>query len=198
VLRRNRKSIRLKGYEYSQPGHYFITICTHQRANLFGTIRGGQMVLNAIGAIADKCWRAIPGHYANVRVDEFVIMPNHVHGVIVIVDNNVGAIHESPPHIGANIHGAVREPPLRSNANIGKIIGRFKMNSAKQINILRGMSGVPVWQRNYYEHIVRDGDALNRIRQYIRHNPAKWKNDNNFGFDGFDALPSQAPPDNFW
>lgn len=132
-----------------------------------------------MGAVADECWRAIPGHYPNVRLDAFVIMPNHVHGVLVVMGDNVGAIHESPPNIGANIHGAVREPPLRLNPKIGKIIGRFKMNSAKQINILRGMTGVPVWQRNYYEHIVRDDDALNRIRQYIRNNPAQWDLDAN-------------------
>jgi putative transposase len=153
---------------------------------LFGGVRGGKMVLNAMGAVADACWRAIPVHYPNVRLDEFVIMPNHVHGVLEIGEF-VGAIHESPPNIGANTHGAIRELPLqltpkqmRRNMVLAKIIGRFKMNSAKQINIMRGAPGVPVWQRNYYEHIVRDDDALNRIRRYIRHNPAEWQTDDHF------------------
>ncbi len=140
-----------------------------------------------MGAVADACWRAIPGHYPNVRLDEFVIMPNHVHGVIVIADNNVGAIHESPQNIGAHIQVAGRDLPLQNMANVSKIIGRFKMNAAKQINILRGTPGVPVWQRNYYEHIVRDDDALRRIRQYVRNNPAQWQDDSNFGDDPFDA-----------
>lgn len=150
------------------------------------------MVLNAMGSVADACWQAIPNHYPNVRLDEFVIMPNHVHGVLEIV--NVGAIHElppceSPPNVGADNDGAVREPPLQNRRNmaLAKIIGRFKMNSAKQINIMRGTSGGPVWQRNYYEHIVRNADALHRIRQYIRNNPSQWVNDDNFDIDRFDV-----------
>lgn len=146
------------------------------------------MILNPMGLIADACWRAIPEHYPHVRLDAFVIMPNHVHGILVIGGDNVGAIYESPPDIGTKLIGAVREPPqLRLNPKIGKIIGRFKMNSAKQINIMRGIAGVPVWQRNYYEHIVRDGDALDRIRQYILNNPAQWVHDDNFRIAPCDA-----------
>lgn len=176
MQKRNRKSIRLKGYDYSQPGHYFITICTHQRTHLFGEVRGGKMVLNAMGTFADACWRAIPDHYPNVRLDAYVIMPNHMHGVLEIGES-VGAVHEPPIE---NIHGAGRDLPLQNTPNVSKIIGRFKMTTAKQINILRGTPGVPVWQRNYYEHIVRDDDALNRIRQYVQNNPAEWQNDDNF------------------
>jgi putative transposase len=193
---RNRKSIRLKGYHYSQPGHYFITICTHQRAHLFGKITRGKMVLNAMGVVADECWRAVPDHYPNVRLDEFVVMPNHVHGVLQIGET-VGAIQESPPNVGANAHGAIRELPLqdRRNMTLVKIIGRFKMNSAKQINILRQMIGVPVWQRNYYEHIVRDDGALNKIRQYIRNNPAQWAEDdyNTVAVRAIHELPLRMP-----
>lgn len=138
------------------------------------------MVLNAMGDVADACWRAIPDHFTNVRVDAYVIMPNHVHGVLVIMDKNIGAVHEPPIE---NIHGAGRDLPLQNTPNVSKIIGRFKMNSAKQINIMRGMTGLPVWQRNYYERIVREDDTLNRTRQYIQNNPAAWQND-----DYFDAV----------
>ncbi|AFM13144.1 transposase [Turneriella parva] len=209
MLRRNRKSIRLKGYDYSQPGHYFITICTHQRAHLFGGVRGGKMVLNAMGSVADACWQAIPNHYPHVRLDEFVIMPNHVHGVVVIdgddavpQTNAVGAktdvVGAKTDVVGAqtDVVGAQNFVPLRvsgKSAQFGKIISRSIST------IVRGFkTGVTkwarnntdqhiIWQRNYYEHIVRDADALHRIRQYIRNNPSQWINDDNFHIDRFDV-----------
>ena len=158
------------------------------------------MHLNAMGTVADACWRAIPGHYPNVRLDEFVIMPNHVHGVLVIDGNggvpqtNVGAktdVGETTPMVGAQNFVPLRVS--RKSAEFGKIIPRSIST------IVRGFkTGVTkwarnntdqhiIWQRNYYEHIVRDDDALHGIRQYIRDNPAKWKDDDNFGFDGFGA-----------
>ena len=172
----HRRSIRLKHYDYSQPGAYFITLCTQNRECLFGEIVDGQMVLNQYGKIVEQYWTEIPLQYTNTVLDEFIVMPNHLHGIIIITDI-VGAIHESPLH----------ELPLpqwesflsqnRRNMIIPKIIGRFKMNSAKQINQLRQTPGVSVWQRNYYEHIIRNEDELNRIQNYIVHNPLNWATD---------------------
>ena len=100
-------------------------------------------------------------------------MPNHIHGIIIITKSVVGAIHESPLH----------EMPLRDKRRqmmLSKIIGQFKMNSAKQINLSKNISGTPVWQRNYYERIIRDDDELNRVRGYIKNNPVNWKQDRNY------------------
>ncbi len=166
-----RKSIRLKGYDYSQPGAYFVTIVTQNRENLFGEIVDDKMILNEYGKIVDKFWHSLPEKYQNIELDEFIVMPNHIHGIIII---NERVIRELPQ----------RESPKRENdiknrrkMILPKIIGYFKMNTAKQINILRKTLGLPVWQRNYYEHIVRNEDELNRIREYIINNPLKWNLD---------------------
>jgi len=162
----HRKSIRLKNYYYSQSGAYFITICTLQRECLFGDIFEGKMKLSPGGEIAIRYWLEIPKRFDNVRLDESVIMPNHIHGIILIF--NVGAIHELP--LQNNL-------VIRRKMLIPKILGYYKMNSAKQINILSGTPGIPFWQRNYYEHIIRNENELNKIREYIINNPSKWELD---------------------
>jgi len=166
----HRRSIRLKGYDYSQPGAYYITVVTHGRECLFGEIVDGNMILNDAGKFARKCWVEIPKHFPHTDLDEFIIMPNHVHGIIVIVENdkNVGAIHVLP----------LRESPMqRRKMILPKIIGRFKMNTAKHINKMRNSPGVRVWQRNYWEHVIRNENELNRIREYIINNPLQWEMD---------------------
>ena len=168
VQKNNRRSIRLKGYDYSRAGYYFVTICVkrqfmskmmkgqfmncpYKREYLFGEVVDGKMVLNECGKIALNWWKNIENKYERVKLNEYAIMPNHVHGVIQI-KNNGGAIHESPVH----------DIKYRRKMLLSKIIGYFKMNSAKQINIIRKMAKIPVWQRNYHEHIVRDGNDLPR------------------------------------
>lgn len=173
----HRRSIRLQDYDYSQAGAYFVTACAWKRECLFGDIMEGKVQLNGYGETVKRYWNAIPQHFQNTEIYEFVIMPNHVHGIVVIrtgtdvdvVAHSVGAIHELPLQNRAN----------RRRMTIPKIIGRFKMNTAKQINQIRNTPGMPVWQRNYYEHIIRDEDDLSRIRQYIAENPFKWDEDEN-------------------
>ena len=156
----HRRSIRLKSYDYSRPGAYFVTICTKER----------ECVLNPKPAreIVQKEWDALSVRFPNIRMDEFVIMPNHVHGIVVIenvkMPRNVGAIHELPLH-------------RRRHMLLPKIIGYFKMNTAKRINALGGVIGNPFWQRNYYEHIIRHEAELNTIQNYILDNPARWEDD---------------------
>ncbi|MCX7725624.1 MAG: hypothetical protein N2053_02115, partial [Chitinispirillaceae bacterium] len=163
-----RKTIRLNDYDYSRAGYYFITICTHNRECLFGEIQNVEMKLNDFGTITKKCWQDIPLHYPNVTLDEFIIMPNHIHGVIIINENDiVGAIHELP----------LQDIKQRRLMTLPKIIGHFKMNVGKHINQLRNTPGIPVWQRNYYEHIIRNEKSLFLIRKYIRENPIIWGND---------------------
>jgi len=166
-----RRSIRLPEYDYSRFGYYYVTICTKNRELYFEN--------NKIKQIIQQHWLEIPKHFKNIELDEYVVMPNHLHGIIVI---NVGAIHESPANKHAIYKRAIRELPLQEDRRqmlLPKIIGRFKMNSTKYINILLNQPGQPLWQRNYYEHIIRDKQSLNRIRHYIKTNPKNWETDRN-------------------
>jgi putative transposase len=171
-----RHTHRLPEYDYRQPGAYFITICTHNRETLFGEIIDKRMHLNAAGQMVQTVWDEIPLHFPHVILDEFVVMPDHFHG-IVIINDAVGAIHELP---GCFVHHqrAIHESPLhmyminRRNMTIPKIIGRFKMQTAKQINTYRNSPGIPVWQRNYWEHIIRDQREHAAVCNYIHNNPA--------------------------
>ena len=152
----HRRSIRLQNYDYSSEGAYFVTMCTKNRECLFGEIVNGEMVLSEYGKIVEQCWFNLPNHYDNIELDAYVIMPDHFHGIIFI-----RAIHELPQQ-------------QRRKMLLPKIIGRFKMNSAKQINQIRNTPGVSVWQRDYFEHIIRDVKSLENIRNYIVQNPSKW------------------------
>jgi len=164
---RKRKSIRLKEYDYSSPGKYFVTICTHDHKCIFGEVMDDTIRLSSAGNIVKKYWTEIPRHYTDVVLDTFIIMPNHMHGIIILTEP-VGAIHESP------LPKTMRQ---RRKMKLSKIIGRFKMTSAKEINIFQRTHGMHVWQRNYYDHIIRNEKELNNIRDYIINNPLKWASD---------------------
>lgn len=171
----HRRSIRLKGYDYAQSGAYFVTVCTQGREGLFGEIKNGKMELNAAGRMVQTVWKELPEHYPGVDIDEFIVMPNHVHGIIII-NEMVGAIHELPVQKPIQ-NTAESDRKARRQMLLPKIVGRFKMNSAKRVNEWRKTPGLPLWHRNYYEHIIRDEDSLNKIREYIIQNPARWEYD---------------------
>ena len=175
-MQRRRNTNLLVGHDYSQPGEYFVTLCTKDREDIFGEIIGGEMRLNEVGEIAVKSWKEIPLYFPSIELDELVVMPNHVHGIIAIV-RMMGLA--SAMFLGGAIQESPRldrdDPVWRRKMLLPKIIGRFKQNSAKQINILRGTSGMPVWQRGYYDHIIRDNDSWARIRDYIIRNPQRWE-----------------------
>ena len=162
-----RKSIRIKGYDYSQAGAYFITICTHNRECLFGEAANGEMRLTRLGEIVKTSFTDLPHRYQEIELDYFTVMPNHIHVIIAIT--NVGAIHELP--LPPN------DPMHRRRMLIPEIIGYVKMNTAKRINQSRNTPGARVWQRNYYEHIIRNDDELNQMREYISQNPLQWELD---------------------
>ncbi len=171
----HRRSIRLKGYDYAQAGAYFVTIVAHQRECLFGEVVDGEMVLNEYGRIVEKWWNQIPVHFPNVEICAFVIMPNHVHGIIVITDNGRGAV--SAPDGESRIAKQGRETLLRRRT-LGQIVAYFKYQSTKEMNALDGTGAITkFWQRNFYEHIIRNNDDLNRIHRYIESNPAMWTDD---------------------
>ncbi len=157
----HRHSIRLRGYDYSQAGAYFVTICTQGRACLFGDITDGEMGLNDIGMVAADTWQWLAAQYDYVVLDEWVIMPNHLHAIIIIRD----------------CRGVSRTAPPGKPKPIGGLIGAFKTVGTRRINEMRNTPGVPVWQRNYYEHIIRNNESLNRIRAYIINNPLQWELD---------------------
>ena len=176
VDRHHRRSIRLKGYDYAQPGAYFVTVCTHQRAHTFGVVVDGEMRLNECGEIVRKEWfrSATIRREMELFPAEFVVMPNHIHGIVWIVDtDDPGGHHHTvtPDHVGA--HGRAPLPQRRPHS-LGSFIAAFKSATTKRINALRRTPGAPVWQRNYYEHIIRTEQALDAIRRYIVNNPARW------------------------
>jgi len=175
----SRHSIRLRKYDYSSGGTYFVTICAFQRECLFGEVIGGEMRLNEVGHVVEEWWASVIKHFDGISIDQYVIMPNHFHGIVAIV----GAGFPRPDscdtaeiHVGETQGGVT--PPLRK-PTLGQIVGYFKYQSTKQINALRDNPGCPVWQRNYYEHVVRNEDDLTNIRQYIVNNPLKWDLDEN-------------------
>ena len=179
-FKHNRRSIRLPGYDYSSPGVYFVTIDTHRSAPLFGEIIGGAMRLNEWGAIADAEWLRTADLRHEIELDEFIIMPNHMHGIIMINDGEtIGAARriawKTVPAKNAGAHG--RAPLRRSPRSLGSLIAGYKSAVTIKINNARGIPGTKIWQRNYYEHIIRDENELIRIREYIRNNPMRWDMD---------------------
>ncbi len=158
----SRRSIRLQHYDYSQNGGYFVTVCTHQRQSLFGEIMGGKMVLNMMGIMVRKHWLMLENKFNTIQLDEFIIMPNHFHGILIIKNGMDRAIMQ--------MH----------TATLGKILAFFKYQTTKEMNQIQNQGIKKLWQRNYYEHIIRNEKSLHNIRAYIIANPSNWKKDNLF------------------
>lgn len=177
----HRRSIRLREYDYRCAGAYFVTICAFQRECLFGEVMNGEMWLNEYGNIVQTAWRDLPNHYPYAELDEYVIMPNHFHGVIVITGADmVGAGLAVAGSVGAGLKPALTTSEQHEKRHgLPEIIRAFKTFSARRINTLRDNPGCPVWQRNYYEHVIRNETDLANIRQYIANNPLKWDLDEN-------------------
>jgi putative transposase len=180
-MKHKRSSIRLKGYDYSQTGAYFVTVCVQDKRCLLGNVEDDGVVLSPVGKFVYQCLNQIPDHFDSAELDEVVIMPNHIHVIFIINNDNVGAIHELPLQ------------KQRRKMLIPKIVGWFKMNSAKRANLILQKTGQRFWQRNYYEHIIRKDGELNRIREYILHNPIQWKYDR----ENPDHIPCQTANDNW-
>ncbi len=175
----DRQSIRLRGYDYTQNGLYFVTICTHNRENLFGEIKNGKMVLNGVGKIVGYWWNTIPEKFPGIELDIHQIMPNHFHGIVIV---------------GARSLRPIQKPPT-----LGQMIAYFKYESTKQINnyvgvgfsdpsIINSSDPIKKWQvnhgifakifqRNFYEHIIRNEKEYFAIKCYIKDNPKNWEHD---------------------
>jgi len=168
----NRRSIRLKGYDYSQAGQYFITTCIQNRACLLGRVEDGAMQLNDAGKMVKEEWLKLLERFPNIRLHEFVVMPNHFHGILEIVD---GPPLGQPQGIGPTEVGPKRK-------TLGDMVGAF--GSITTGEYIRGVKNHnwqrfdrKLWQRNYWEHIIRNENAFNNISQYIKNNPRKWQED---------------------
>ena len=164
---KNRKSNRLKDYDYSRNGYYFVTICVKDRQELFGTVENNQMILNDLGKIAERCWIDLPNHYMNCALDEFTIMPNHIHGIVVIDDELL------TNHVVTGL-----KPVTTKNHSLSEVIRGFKTFSSRRINELNPAL-LFRWQRSFYDHIIRNEKSLEKIREYVVYNPLKWELDRN-------------------
>jgi len=162
----NRQSLRLAGWDYSSDGAYFVTISTCDRRHLFGEVVNGHVSLNDAGNLVADSWRWLAQNYSHVLLDEWCVMPNHLHGILVLSGDG----HDSG-------RGGSRTAPTPKRKPIGRLIGAFKTVSTKQINLRRQTPGARVWQRDFWEHVVRDAAEMDRIRLYIKNNPANWETD---------------------
>ncbi len=167
-------SLRLPEFDYTQPGFYFVTIVTHKHKSLFGKIINEKVVLSDFGNLITEYWLNIPIHFDNVKLDEFIVMPNHIHGIIQLIDD---------PSINVETQHAVSLQEKRIQKfghvvpkSLPVIVRSFKSATTKKIRSLTNKSFV-LWQKNYYEHIIRNEKELFRIRKYIVDNPIKWELD---------------------
>lgn len=191
---RRRRSLRLKGFDYAQNGAYCVTICVQAQECILGEIAAdGAVRLSALGEIVNWAWHALPQHHPHLHLDAWVIMPNHVHDIIFLDDGpNVqgrgeafGNVAQKP--IKPSLPNAsplrpqtnnVPEPPRGTKPNsLPAIVQNFKSITSRRINAGRGTPGVRFWQRNYWEHVIRDENALRQLRQYIAQNPLRWVED---------------------
>ncbi len=192
-IARNRHSIRLCEYDYSQAGAYFVTVCSWERECRFGNVEGGDIRLNRLGEIVRDEWLRTAEIRMEIELGEYVVMPNHLHGIILITDT-VGAHGVRPSEVeidripkestrrtemGQTPTGRTPCAPTmnRKPKSLGALIAGFKSSVTKRINILRDKPGGPMWQRNYYEHVIRDEADYRRIADYITHNPLRWTED---------------------
>jgi putative transposase len=199
----HRRSIRLKSYDYAQMGAYFVTICTHKRECSLSVVTDGSIILSLYGQIVEECWQKLPRDFEFIDLDEFVVMPNHFHGIVVIRDiaNLTGRgeafVGEdkglSLAASGSGMSGALPtnasplppgDPPRGTKPrSLAAIVQNFKSITTRRINTLRRASGAPFWQRNYYEHVVRGDADLNALRLYIAENAMKWELDQLYSGD---------------
>ena len=183
----HRKSIRLKGYDYSQAGLYFITICVQNREYLFGKIENAKMELNDAGRMVATEWFKLTSRYDNIKLHEFIVMPNHFHAILEIVGATlVVAQNNTVAQNNADMgNGQPQEVAPTNKKTIGNMVGAFQ--SIATVQYIRGVKNSgwepfngKLWQRNYYEHIIRNEKSHQNISEYIINNPAKWANDKSY------------------
>jgi len=212
--RHHRRSIRLKGYDYRQAGAYFVTICTQDRAFLFGQVVHDEMQLNDAGKMVYDVWNDLPAFYPGVQTDAFIVMPNHIHGIIILVGADPRVCPNADPRVCPNADPRacpgqpqkLGEPQeVAPMLGLPDVVHRFKtMTTKRYADGVKRLGWKPfrgrLWQRNYYEHIIRNEESLNRIREYILTNPMRWeldrKNPHRGGVDEFDTWLNSVGKEN--
>ncbi len=184
-----RRSLRLSQYDYTSAGAYFVTVCVDGRACTLGEVVDDRMILSAYGEIAAESWQWLAQQYPYLSLDAWVMMPNHLHGILVIEDEDQKGGSRAAPTTGTggsrtattgpstDVHGSGVEATRATTPRrkpLGRLVGTFKTVSGKRINALRGTPGQPFWQRDYYEHMIRNERELHAIREYIANNPLQW------------------------
>ena len=174
----HRRSIRLQGYDYSQQGAYYVTIVAWQRECLFGEVVNGEMALSKFGLVAKQQWEKLPKRFPNIELGAFVVMPNQVHGIIMIIDGR-GTADNPNDHDGESSRRAPTHEQFQKpvKGSIPTIVRSYKSAVSYRINLMRGTKDVPLWQRNYYEHVIRDEKDLQNKTDYIKANPILWDED---------------------
>lgn len=175
IQKHKRTSLRLKGYDYSEEGAYFVTIVTHDREPLFGKVVDGKIVVNEYGEIVNCTWNDLINHNENIDLDEYIVMPNHFHGIIII-NSPVGVGSKPTPENIVHVSSRAGRGPAPT-IGLPEIVRQFKTFSSKRINQLRGTPGIPVWQRGYYDHIICNEKDNENIANYIAMNPSNWVKD---------------------
>jgi len=204
--RHHRRSIRLKGYDYRQAGAYFVTICTQDRAFLFGQVVHDEIQLNDAGKMVYDVWNDLPAFYPGVQTDAFIVMPNHIHGIIILVGAGPRVCPDSDPRACPGQPQELEQPQGVAPAlGLPDIVHRFKtMTTRRYADGVKRLGWEPfrgrLWQRNYYERIIRNEESLNRIRGYILTNPMRWalarENPHRVGVDEFDTWLNSVGKEN--
>lgn len=176
----HRRSIRLPNYDYSQNGAYFITICAYKRQKIFGCVEKNEVFLSPIGQVIREEWERTPILRPEIELGAYVVMPNHFHAIVHIVENNV-----SYSQVGAYGYTPLPELPIQSefrspSRTIGSLVRGFKASVTTRVNTLRNTPGSPIWQRNYYESVIRSDEAYGQIEGYILDNPLNWLTDSEY------------------
>ncbi len=176
----NRKPTLHKNFDYSTDRYYFVTICMDDMKNFLGKIRNGKIILSSIGNIVEKCWHEIPGHFKNIELDYFQIMPNHLHGILII--NSVGDGSPVPGKLPKTICPGVNETtgdgkpiPYNGKISLSNVVGHFKYQATKEINKQNNKPGRKIFQRSFYDRIIRNERELYNIQKYISENPLRWE-----------------------
>ena len=162
-----RRQSRLKDYDYTASGAYFFTVCTYNRACILGEVVEHEVILTPLGMMVESAWQDVPNHYQHVRIDQSIVMPNHIHGIVRIELSDRGPARD-PGRSPTHRNGTAPE-------SLAAIVGSFKARVTRQSRRAMMLSAeARLWQRGFYDHAIRSDRALERIREYIVNNPAQW------------------------